>query len=32
VSGLHIISGINCDWITPVKMTSEHDDSELASE
>lgn len=32
MSGLHIISGINCDWITPVKMTSEHDDSELASE
>jgi hypothetical protein len=28
----HSKFGINCDWITPVKMTSEHDDSELASE
>jgi hypothetical protein len=28
----HSKFGINCDWITPVKMTSEYDDSELASE
>jgi hypothetical protein len=28
----HSKFGINCDWITPVKMTSEYDDSKLASE
>jgi len=28
----HSKFGINCDWITPVKMTSEYDDSELAGE
>jgi Protein of unknown function (DUF4242) len=28
----HSKFGINCDWITPVKMTSEYGDSKLASE